>query len=1086
MYRGFLVSIIFMSIFWSVFAQGGFDGSGSVAVATTTSNSPVPIGGFVSFDLSCASGVFTRGLVCDSPSCNFSTPPICLSNFSSLGSHACAYPTTPNDWGFHFQISSACCDTAGACGLIAKTNPWLVGVTPHSTITSMSSSLSRDPRGIVLVQRTPARWVGVFDSPQGASIVSTTNSGFTWSTPILIKSLFSQGLLPSGVLLSNVQVVNPVVAMGPSSVVVAVEVFDASSSPRKSNIYFLECASTSCTSASSWSVPTPILDPLVTESNPGGANSVWRYAFAAPKMVVTNSGWAHVVFDDSTTDPALRIQGIFHRYCSLPGGCDSSDAWSSSPSGVDLLNDTHNGYPRSPHVSVNSAGLFVTWVDYASSGNPSSDAVMVAHYRDDLSSWSTPSVVGSGAPSVLPWISASNNRVLLSVLRGGVPIIWECDAGCLAVPGTPVDWDDVSSSFAGLLNLSSVSEVLAIVSPFDSSDAVALSTGQLSGNRQLFGVYSRNGSSTSLRRLSTSNLSFSLKGVSDLAGANWWGVPRSLQWAGSTASGGEFYSSGIFAGTNVSPLLNVTSPVAPTSWTTTSLSPYNQPVSFTVQDSDSGDGLYASVYFGLSPGERTYVLRDWVDLRADINGSPDSCTGTTFVTQQSCTLNLPLYSPATSVLAPNGNYFVVVVLRDSFGNEVSDSTSGPVTFSLPHGNMTIFSPLSNAFWTGPTVRQLRVGMSQPLFAQTLDVRFSGTSAGSTFTWPVLPVAAYGNVFSPCTQTGADYNCTFSIVPTSSIAEGVYSLDVSSRADGVTGLARTVANVTIDFVGPRFQSFSPQGTVSTRPSAVSFSLVDFSPVPAAPLVQINGQSVSPSCTFTPTGASCSAGLPSGVVSGPVTVNVAAVDAPGNSSSLAFSFTVEGNSPPTTGSTTGGGDSGGSGSGSGGGPGKIIPRVEDVITHDNEGNVLVNGTPVVIPRTIVETVGSFSKNVVTATSNLVDVVGPSAHAIFLGLCVIAGLASDVVFRRVFSKIRADTYKQRERLVRALLAGIFFIIPLTVGWSFSLVAGFIFTVMEIVGFVAAAYAIKILQYYDTFGYKTIQGVASAMTPPPRPPLM
>jgi hypothetical protein len=131
-------------------------------------------------------------------------------------------------------------------------------------------------------------------------------------------------------------------------------------------------------------------------------------------------------------------------------------------------------------------------------------------------------------------------------------------------------------------------------------------------------------------------------------------------------------------------------------------------------------------------------------------------------------------------------------------------------------------------------------------------------------------------------------------------------------------------------------------------------------------------------------------------------------------------------------------------------------------------------VVIPRIIVDTVGGFSNNIILSTSNFIDVTGPSSNAIFLGLCVIAGLASDVVFRRIFSNVRADMFKQRERLVRALLAGIFFVIPLSIGWYFSLVAGFIFTVMEIVGFIAAAYVFKFIQYYETFGYKTIQGIS------------
>ncbi len=114
--------------------------------------------------------------------------------------------------------------------------------------------------------------------------------------------------------------------------------------------------------------------------------------------------------------------------------------------------------------------------------------------------------------------------------------------------------------------------------------------------------------------------------------------------------------------------------------------------------------------------------------------------------------------------------------------------------------------------------------------------------------------------------------------------------------------------------------------------------------------------------------------------------------------------------------------------------------------------------------------FADRVILTASDLVDVTGPSANAIFFGLCTLAGIASDIVFRRVFVKLAGETERQRQRVLRMGLGLVFFALPLAVGFQFGLAVGFIFAVLEVVLFIAAAYLFKVLQYYDTFGFKPI----------------
>lgn len=1078
LFVGFFL-LCFFSFAWAQVSPDGPD-FGSGPASTTRNTTPVPIGGIISFFSECQDGVFTRSRVCDSFTCDAASLAVCSSSFSSASSKSCVAPTTLSDWGYHFQVSSSCCDTQNNCTLLQTTAPWMVGVESFSVSSQMVDVPGMDPRGNKLARRSNSSWVTVFNTSSDAKISTTTNSGTTWSSPLSIKSLFSQAQLPLGVSYSSARVVNPALAVGNNSVELVFEVLDISG---KSNVYYSRCVTSNCSNAASWSLAVPILDPIVTETNPGAADSTWMYSLGSPKIGITPSSTLHVIFDDTQTNPSLRIQGIFHRYCSLVDGCDKLSAWNSPANGTDILGGANNGYPRSPHLSISSKGVFAVWMDYSSSGNSSSNSIFVSLFAIPTNTWLSPVSVGSGSSFSFPWISAAGNRAGISALAGSTIRVWDCDSTCMSSPSTPSAWSDISSIFSPFSALTSLSEAAIIVSPQDSSELVVLAAGNLAGNRQLFGMYSRaGGTTTSLRRISETPLPFSFTGLSDVSGNFMWSSQPSLQWTSSTSTGGSVYSSNIFSSTNALPSVVITSPSTPTTWQSTSGAAYSQPITFTAQDNDEGDELYASVYFGTSPNATTFLLRDRVDLKTlqGVVGS-DSCSAGSFTTPRSCTLNLPLFHPATGLLAPNGNYFLVVVLTDSkLGSDVF-STPNQVDFSLPVGVLGIVSPTSGSSWTGPGTKQLVVDANSPLFSQSFSLTLTGNSSNGSFSHPSFPVSSFGITIPPCVKVGNNYSCSFPILSSVSIPEGVFALSLTSIADGVSGPSASVSNVTIDVQSPRLSSPQPLGVLTSAPSTISFDLQDYSPIPSSPQVTVNGVPVSVSCVFAPNLTSCTGQHPSTITSGPVSVQVNAADVFGNVTNTVFTYTISGTNPPAP-PVTGNGGGGGGGGGSGG----VIPRVDDLISSDDEGNIIVDGTPVVIPRTVVEIVGSFSNNVVAAASNLVDVVGPSAHAIFLGLCVIAGLASDVVFRRVFSKIRADTYKQRERLVRALLAGIFFIIPLAIGWSFSLVAGFIFTVMEIVGFVAASYAIKVLQYYDTFGYKTIEGVASVVTPPPRPPLV
>lgn len=1063
-----------------VFAQAGdFGGEDSIPVDGTTSNSsPTPVGGFTSFDSWCTQAGFAYARVCDASSCPASSPAlVCTSSFGSASPLSCSVLASPTKWGWHPSMSAECCNTADACVTQSTVSGWMVGVESQSSISQLINLLPGDIRGHKLVRRSKTNWVVVAESSSDAWATATNDGGQTWSPPFTLKALVSQTNLPSGVSLSTVQVGQPALALNPSGGVdLAFEVRDTSMNPVTSAVYYARCTQTNCGSSPAWSSAISIMDPLLIETNPGQASSKWLYAFGNPVLSVDALNNVHVIFDDQLTNLVTRFPGVLDRFCDTSTTCSSSHSnWNSPAMGTNIA-EQNNGYPRSPHVGAFDTDMIAVWLDNVSLGN-STPALYVSRFESGSQTWGVPFAIASGNFS-LPFVSEGKGRMLVAVMENASIRVWECGGSCFADSSTPTAWTDDTSVFSPINALSSIQSFGVQVSPYDDAEAILLATGQLAGNRQLFGVFSSPSiASPSLNRLSNTGLSFSWYGFSDVSGASQLTVSPDtealVQWLGGTSTSTNTFDSSIFSSLGIAPAVSLVTPSTPTTWQSVSQSAYSQSTSFFVSDGDDADDLYVSAYLSPAPQGTTYVLRENVDLGIVQAGNSlftDTCTGSNgFFTTELCTIELPLFDPTTQLSVPDGVYYLTLVVRDSSGNSTLVSTPGQITLDVSQAGVIVQSPAPLAQWTGPSTRQFVLSVTNPRFAQSLSLSIAGQSGGNAPSLGTYPISLFGTTQAGCVKLGADYNCTFSFVPTSSIPEGVYVLTFSAMQDGWLGAVATVNQVTFDAVGPIITQSSPSGSISSPPAQVSFTLRDFSGI-ASQVVTINGNSVPAACTPNGQTSVCTAPFPGNISSGTVLVAVNALDVYGNSSNPSFSFSISSGPTVPPGGGNGGGGGGGGAGGGGGGGGGVIPSIDDLIDTDENGNVIVGGTPIVIPKVVVETVGGFSNQVYYSVNEIVDVTGPSAHAIFIGLCVLAGIASDMVFRRVFTRVRADIYKQRERLLRVFLAGLFFAVPLTVGWFFSLVAGFIFTVMEIVGFIAAAYLFKLLQYYDTFGYKPI----------------
>ncbi len=1056
-------------------AQSPGGGGTGVEIKTLENDSPTPLHGFTLFSGNCmTSGVPKQLFVCDSLPCNSSSSSlVCASPLTLGSSKTCVSPASISYWGTHPGVNGTCCTKNGSCTLLTTSSPWEVGVFPSSSISNMSLTGVADFRSFQLVRRSSSEWIALAYNGVRPSIIRTTNAGSTWSTPFLLSDLVFPSVLP--VNMGTVNITHPALALSPDgSVHLAFTVMDPSNG--MSAVYYSKClSSNSCASSSMWASATPIVDPSLTVHLVDGVEK-WKYAFGQPKMVADASS-VHIVFDDTQPESVSRINGIFYKTCLFSTGCQTVADF-TSPGAPDILNGFQDGgYSHHPSLARDIFGKL--HVVYASNSG-------LYYTRFDSFSmveWAVPQSIILGPNYSFPFISTGSDTVSVTARRGANPVAFVCRSGNCTNFSVPISlWDDETASLSPLASIFSLSDVIGVASPSAGGKMAFFSTGMVNGLRQLVGLFvdSDFSSSESVHFLSNNPNNTFFLGASDIMGAfAASGTGMSMVDLVSNYSNFDYVvSSDILDYSNSNPILSSLSPDEDASWENPASNPatttFAKTISFSILDPDAGDSLYASVFLSANPNGEDFPLMKYVNLLNPAGGLGVSCPFNAGTGAYDCVVSVPLFTPLVGLLAPNGNYHLVVKAYDSGGGSDSISSAGIIQLTSSKINFLVNKPSTGEKWSTQDVAQHVLGFQaqQATFAQTLGVSvfILNPITSSTVDFGTIDVATYNATDPSCTHSSGDYNCTIPIGIPSGIGEGVYDLVLNVSEDGLQSVSHVVANMTFDFSSPHLTSHSPSGVQSSFPSQLTFTLSDFSGIDA-------GKPISVFINGAPSSSPPDCSPPSGIV-GSVTctvpfnannlsfqssstsllIEVSSTDGLGNSGQDSFSFIVNQPIPNISvfdnSSIIGG----------------IISPIDGLVAQDENGNIIVKGTGIIIPNQIIDSFNNFSNRLVLSASDLVDVTGPSANAIFIGLCTLAGIASDMVFRRIFGRVVADTQGQRQRVIRMSLGLVFFSLPALVGWQFGLAIGFIFALMEVVLFIGAAYLFKILQYYETFGFKPI----------------
>jgi hypothetical protein len=696
----------------------------------------------------------------------------------------------------------------------------------------------------------------------------------------------------------------------------------------------------------------------------------------------------------------------------------------------------------------------------------------------------------SGHVLTPPSLSWGDDAILITSQSGSDIFAARCGAGaCLDASSTPL-FEAIDADLSSLGALSGLSSVVGSLSPSDGDKVAFLTTSVSKGIRQVVGLFWDESSSfsTGVRYLTSSLSDVKWMGFSSAGGHFLSSLGSTSMTDVSVISGTNAFvlSSNVLDFSNTSPVLSNLSPNAGMWQNMAGSSPsstsFSKNVSFDLMDIDADDALYVSVFLASQQGGEDYPLLKWVNVKSASGEVLDECSSSSdppFSNPSPCSLTVSLFNPLAGLAVPTGDYYLVVKAVDSAGGSDSISSASTIFVKASLSNLLVNSPSSGAVWyqKNPSQHIVNFLAEDATFAQSLGLHvIAKGSSGNDEDLGVVSVATFNSTASSCTKTAADYSCNTPLGFPSDLPEGKYGLLMYVKEDGILTANQLVPNITLDFQGPHATDSSPSGTVGSFPQTISFTLSDFSGVNAGvPMsVSVNGVELpnTPSCNPSSgvvSSVSCTVGFDVSILSlqggsTSIEVEVSSTDGLGNEGETSFGFTV-GQSVPTG----NGGPGGGGGGGGGGGP-SVIPSLDDLVTPTEDGGFVVNGTGIVIPGQIVDSFNRFSDRVILTASDLVEVTGPSANAIFLGLCTLAGIASDIVFRRVFAKLVGEMERQRQRVLRMVLGLVFFALPLGIGFQFGLAVGFIFAVLEVVLFIASAYLFKILQYYDTFGFKPI----------------
>lgn len=1009
--------------------------------AQTTNSSPTPIGGFTSFVGDCRSIDSPRQVVvCSSGECDGDNSSVlCSSSFSFLDNPSCSVSSSILDWGFSFP-SSSCCSPDGVC-YSRNTNPFSVGV--FSSVVGNGGKIATQS---VLQQTKIAirdhEIFAVFDKLDTSYFVSSSDNGKTWSSPFDLKSLVSSSSLPSNVSLSSVSVLQPAVTVSSSgNVQIAFTIQDSSN--QKSMIYRSSCGrGSSCSVSGNWNSANSIINPdLVVE------NGKWKFSLGYPK-IVTVGDTVHVFFEDMDST-AFRLQGLLHLFCS--SNCGLYSNWDSSANGIDILEGINNDFPHGISIARDADDdIRLVALDNENPLSPGRYSVWYAFYDSVSQSWEKKYVLPVPSSSYLPPLLAVSGDTVRIVLKdsSGFHSV-ECSGAC----SSSSDWEDASSDFSSLNSIGNAGNFIFFQHPFLEDNWVAIVQSDF-----MYGLY-HGDLVVGPSRLSEKTSD--LIGMMDYSSSVDFFGDESFWWASLDNGEIKLNYSDILDSDNSPPVVSLSIPFTPVVWSMDDTdSEYSETVGFSVQDSDFGETLYASVFLSENKNERGFILleneklNDWLGE----NGI-GTCSGNDFVSASDCIVDVSLFDPLKGFSAPDGEYFLTVLVQDAKGLFQWGSTSNLITLRLSQLNISISNPKQGDAWSGntqPNTLSLIIGNS--FFVNRLGVWVNTENDTNSYSIGSFTVAEWNGINPYCMESNG-YSCGFDIANPSNEIEGVFSLTVQSFEDDILSSAESVYPIILDYVSPRISSFEPSGIVSKPPLKLFFRVDDLS-TPVVDSLSINGKSAAFGCAYDDLGADCTVNFPPSIRSGEVFVEILLHDSLENEGTISREFSIEktanGSIPDDVSDDSILDD---------------FPDLSNFIEILADGSIRIIGTPIVIPKTIVQIITSFSRRFISSSNVFLETTGNAGLAVVFALGVIAGLASDLVFRRLFEGIKSRTQLQAERLIRTFLGGLFALIPVAIGVWVSLSTGLIFAVMEGCLFFLGAYLVKTIQYYDTFGFKTLE---------------
>ncbi len=1042
-----------------------------------------PANGFAQFNATCNSLInpWQQLIVCNGTSpCLPSSPSIlCSSPFVSNGSPSCS-TVIPNRIGL-VPFSASCCNVQGSCAPISITLPLVVGVTAN--LIGTSDSFSAEMKSQHVYRFSNSGILAALSNQGYYSIHSSANNGVTWPTTLNFIGAISPANLPGGESSFKISQLDfTTFSNGRPAVIFALE----GATSNNSSIFYSQCtASSNCGSIGNWTTPIPILNPLLTTSQ--SSPQLYTHLFSNPDLELASANALHVLFYDASPG-SNRIPGIFHYYC--VANCTNMIGW-NSPSNGSFGSDVTHGLSviaSDPELAVSGATVHALWKDNSRFFYSSYDAVS--------DSWLLNNATGTNYSLGITLPTAVNYPYYFSGDASKLSLIFK-----YTLPNGNFQLDGHFCS-QGSCETDTKWVRQAELSKFEGRNLGQFGPSFSSSGIPYF-VFGDVDGSDLQHHLYATHSDWSASGLMDLPT---FGSSSTLQFQSidpqlafgrtdfltNEGGNGYLYSvSGLTGASNNAPTISLSAPPA-SSWTTPlqstsgSVPVFTQNFSFTARDLDappsSAEILYVSIGLGSTSGVIQYPIVSNLNLQ-QLQNVPTGFAGcggganAGFAVQQTCTVVATIISPTTQLAIPDGVYYLSARINDLHGGSAT-SNGGLITVNVSAGQFTLTSPTHNQQYVlaSASTNLVQFIVSNPLFAQYLRVRLTPAGQSVNVSPITYSIKEYGVLnASACTHNvvSNSFVCAFPL-NNSVLPENSYDLQFELLADGIVDGNANAQNVLVDTQGPHILNGFPSGALAAFPASGSFTLEDYSGVENIYSVTLNGNPVPYTCpTGGATSIDCSVTF-SGVNPNSTTnftVQVISSDGVANDSTASYAFTIP--SGP-----------GGPGPGPGPGPpdggpdgptdnGRVKPP-KLVNVNTDTGDIEVVGTPIVISRNVVESIRRFSNDIRAFANDLVEVTGPSATAIFIGICTLAGIASDTVYRRMFNQVKSADVRRREILIRATLAGVFSLLPLGIGLGISLALGLIFVVLEFVGFAVGWFIIQNFQRAHAFGFTPLAPIA------------